>query len=277
MNPENFFPANKGERDVTEATLNVGEKIKINLETNEEVAYELGGIVKNELFDYWPDPEHQNLIDKLSGFYSAVTFEIVNINADGTIDIKPQGSETANALLRKDPRLNEQVFAIQLERADGRNLISDMANSTLFGVSQEFFSQYEAPERDRYEALSFDDQVVSALTDPEEFVNEFGNALAYELNKLPDEAQELIKQASRVLFTKQFQVDFIYQYDGETENPLVKIYCVDEISQSDITDNHLEEVQVVFDEKYGSDRTLLSYLQSSRMLVSASALTKKKG
>lgn len=104
----------------------------------------------------------------------------------------------------------------------------------------------------------------------------FGNALAYEQDKLPDEAQKLIKQASKALFTKKFQVDFIYHHDGETKNPLVKIYCADEVSQSDITANHLEEVQKVFDEKYGSDKKLLSYLQSGMMLVSASALRKEK-
>jgi len=276
MNPESFFPTNKNEQDAAEGTLNVGEKIKINLETSEEVAYELGGIAKNELFDYWPDVEHQNIIDKLSGFYSDVTFEIVNVNTNGTIDIKPESSEVASALLRKDPALNGQVFALQDKRTDGRNLISDMACTTLFGVSQDFFSQYVALEKDHYEDLSFDDCVVTALTDPEEFVNEFGNALAYERTELPDEAQELIKQASRALLAKKFHVDFIYQYTGETKNPLVKIYCVDEISQSDIVDNHLEEVQKVFDEKYGSDRKLLSYLQSGKMLVSASALQKDK-
>jgi len=167
MNPENFFPTNKDEKGATQDKLNVGEKIKINLETSTEVAYELGGIAKNELFDNWPDPVHQDLIEKLSGFYREVNFEIIDVNEDGTINIKPESSEVTSTLLRRDHTLKEQVFAAQLTREDGRNLISDMASATLFGVSQDFFSQYEAPKKDRYEDFSLDDHVVGALTDPE--------------------------------------------------------------------------------------------------------------
>lgn len=272
MNPEQFFPKANLESSKSAEKFSAGQEIISNLRTEQEAAYELGGVAKNELFIHWPDPDQQSLIEELAGLYKNVTFEVMEAHDDGTIDIKPQSPEITYALLRQNIELRNKALLMKEQRSDGRDLLTDMAHTTLFGVNQEFFTPHERPIKTYYENLSLDDEVSTALTDPEEFVNQFGNALAFEQEHLPDEAQQLIKQASIALFTKNFIVDFIYDHDGETDNPLVKIKCIDKLSQNDIVENQLEDLQKSFNEKYGTDRQLLFYLQSSPMTVSVSAL-----
>jgi hypothetical protein len=271
MNPEQFFPENNHESN-SESLFKAGEEIQVNLETETETMYELGTIVQNELFDHWPEQDQQDLILKLSGFYKDVTFEIVDTHSNGTIDIKPKGSGLSGALLGRNPRFRGQAYKMQRDRNDGRNPISDMANATLFGVNSDFFSHHETPVTDRYESLSLDQTTTTTLSDPREFVDQFGNALVCERPELPDDAHNLLKQASLTLFKKKFTVNFIYD-DVDTKNPLIEIYCAEAVTQSDIENNGLELVQKTFDDSYSKNGTdLLYYLQNTRLKVSASTL-----